>query len=119
MNIREERNTDFLILCPEGRLDTINSKIFEEKVLAVIDGGETRFVIDLSQMDYVSSSGLRVFLIASKRVTSTGGKIVLCSLQDPVKEVFDIVGFYSIFPIFGSQDEALNSLRLFGTERGA
>jgi stage II sporulation protein AA (anti-sigma F factor antagonist) len=111
MNIREERNADFLVLCLEGRLDANNSKIFEEKVLAVIDQGETRFVIDLSQLDYISSAGLRTFLVASKRLTAAGGKMAFCSVQESVKQVFDILGFYSIFSILGSKDEALNSLR--------
>ena len=76
----------------------------------MIDGGETRLVIDLSRVDYVSSAGLRVFLMAFKRLTADGGKIVLCSLQEPVRQVFDIVGFYSMFPIVNSRDEALNTL---------
>jgi anti-anti-sigma factor len=110
MDIHEERKDGFLVLGLEGQLDVISAKIFEEKVLAVIDGGETGFVIDLSRLDYVNSAGLRVFLAASKRLTPAGGKIVLCCLQEPVKEVFDIVGFYQVFSIFNSKDEALKSL---------
>ena len=111
MDIHEERKDGFLVLGLEGRLDAVSSKMFEEKVLALVDGGERRIVIDLSRLDYVSSAGLRVFLVASKRFTAAGGKVVLCSLQEPVKQVFDILGFYSIFSILNSKDEALNSLR--------
>ena len=111
MDIHEERKDGVLVLGLEGELDAVSSKMFEEKVLAVIDGGEARFVIDLSLLDYVSSAGLRVFLVAANRLTTAGSKVVLCSLQEPVKQVFDIVGFYSIFPILGSKGEALNSLR--------
>ena len=110
MDIREERKEGFLIISLEGRLDTNNSKIFEERVLNIIDQGETRFIIDLSQVDYVSSAGLRTFLLGSKRLSPSSGRIVLCSLQEPVREVFDIVGFYSIFSISNSQDEALKLL---------
>jgi anti-anti-sigma factor len=110
MVIHEEKKDGFLVLSLEGRLDAISSKVFEEKVLAVIDGGETRFVIDLSQLDYVSSAGLRVFLLASKRLTPLGGKFAISSLQEPVKQVFDIVGFYSMLSISNSKDEALKSL---------
>jgi|SRR5690349_2434582 len=111
MDIREDRKDGFLILSLEGRLDAISSKMFEEKIFALIEAGETLFIIDLSQLTYVSSAGLRVFVLASKRLSAAGGKVVLCSLQEPVKQVFDTVGFYSIFPILGSKDEALNSLR--------
>ena len=99
MNIHEERKDGFLILGLEGRLDAASAKILEDKVLALIDEGETRFVVDLSRLDYVSSAGLRVFLLASKRLNPSGGKLVLCSLQEPVKQVFDIVGFFSILSI--------------------
>lgn len=111
MDIYEERIDGFLILGLDGRLDATNSKLFEEKILAVIDEGARQLVIDLSQVKYVSSAGLRVFLIASKRLTAPEAKLVLCSLQEPVKEVFDVVGFFSVFSIHGSRDEALNSLR--------
>jgi hypothetical protein len=46
MDIQEERKDGFLVLCLEGRLDAVSSKVFEDKVLALIDGGETRLVID-------------------------------------------------------------------------
>jgi len=111
MDIHEDRKSEVLVLTLEGRLDAVSSKMFEDRVLEIIDGGEARFVIDLSRLDYVSSAGLRVFVLASKRLTAAGGKVVLCSLQESVKQVFDIVGFYSIFSISSSRDEALNSLR--------
>jgi anti-anti-sigma factor len=110
MDIHEERKDGFLILGLAGRLDAPSAKVLEDKVLAVIDGGESRFVIDLSQLDYVSSAGLRVFLLASKRLNPSGGKVALCALQEPVKQVFDIVGFYSILSISDSTDAALKSL---------
>jgi anti-anti-sigma factor len=111
MDIHEERKDGFLILGLEGQLDAGSSKTFEEKILAVIDRGETRFVVDLSRLDYVSSAGLKVFLLASKRLHLSGNKLVLCSLQEPVKEVFEIVGFFAIFSIVNSKDEALKSFR--------
>lgn len=110
MEIREERKEGFLVLALAGRLDAANSKVFEDKILATINGGEKQFVIDLSELDYVSSSGLRVFLLASKRLNPAGGKVVLCSLKEPVRQVFDIAGFSSILPIVASREEALKSL---------
>ncbi|HXV81302.1 MAG TPA: STAS domain-containing protein [Candidatus Binatia bacterium] len=104
MNIHEESTDGFLILCLEGRLDANSAKTFEKKILAVIDGGETRFVLDLSRLDYVSSAGLRVFFLASQRLAPSGNKLVLCSVQESVKQVFDILGFYSIFSISSSKD---------------
>lgn len=110
MEITERRTADIVTLSLSGKLDTTTAKTFEAKILAQIESGDRRFVIDLAQLDYVSSSGLRVFVLAAKRLDGGNGKMVLCSLQDPVREVFDIVGFSSIFSIYGSYDEAIGSL---------
>jgi anti-sigma B factor antagonist len=110
MEITEDKKGDIVILALSGKLDASTSKTFEDKLLADIDSGGQRFVIDLAQLEYVSSSGLRVLLVAAKRLTSSKGKIVLCSLKDHIRHVFDLAGFSSILTIFGSRDEALKSL---------
>ena len=109
MEINEERKAGLVIVGLSGKLDATTAKAFEEKILAEISLGDRRFVIDLSQLEYVSSSGLRVFLVAAKRLHSTDGKIVLCSLKEHVRQVFDLAGFSSIFSIYGSRDDALKT----------
>ena len=53
-------------------------------------------MLDLGRLDYISSAGLRVVLIAAKRLKSVGGALVLCTLNPSVREVFEISGFASI-----------------------
>ena len=110
MDISEDRKADALILALSGKLDATTAKPFEDKVLGVINSGTQRLVLDLSQLEYVSSSGLRVFLLAAKRLQGTEGKIVFCGLQDHIRQVFDLAGFSSILSIYGSRDEAIKSL---------
>jgi len=110
MEITERRTAEIVTLSLSGKLDTTTAKTFEEKILAQIESGDRRFVIDLAQLDYISSAGLRVFILASKRLNSANGKMVLCALKVPVKEVFDIAGFSSIFSVYGSHDEAIKDL---------
>src|SRR5262245_5311550 len=110
MEITERRTAEIVTLSLSGKLDTTTAKTFEAKILAQIESGDRCFVIDLAQLEYVSSAGLRVFILAAKRLNSANGKIVLCALKDPVKEVFDIAGFSSVFSIYGSHDEALKNL---------
>jgi len=123
MEITERRTEDIVTLCLSGKLDTTTAKTFEEKILTRIESGDRRFIIDLAQLDYVSSQGLRVFLLAGKRLDSANGKLVLCGFkktipyhtlnrpQDPVREVFDIAGFSTIFSIYGSHDDAIKDLQ--------
>jgi anti-anti-sigma factor len=110
MDISEDRKADALILALSGKLDATTAKTFEEKILGVINSRAQRLVLDLSQLEYVSSSGLRVFLLAAKRLQGTEGKIVFCGLQDHIRQVFDLAGFSSILSIYGSRDEAIKSL---------
>ena len=110
MEITEDRTADVLILGLSGKLDATTAKTFEDKILAEIDAGDRRLVIDLSQLDYVSSAGLRVFLVAAKRLRSRDGKIALCSLQHHVQQVCDLSGFSSILSIYGSREEGIKAL---------
>ena len=107
MQMTERRTADIVTLSLSGKLDTLTARAFEEKILVHIEAGDRRIIIDLAHLDYISSSGLRVFLLAAKRLDGSDGKVVLCSLKDPVKEVFDIAGFSSLFSICGSHDEAV------------
>lgn len=109
MDIGEERKADVLVLVLSGRLDTATAKTFEDRILTRIDSGERRLVIDLRQLEYVSSSGLRVFLLAAKRL-GTDRKIAVCSLNGHIRRVFELVGFSSIVEICGSREEAIDRI---------
>jgi len=109
MEISEDRKADVVILALSGKLDATTAKTFEDKILGVINSGTQRLVVDLSQLEYVSSSGLRVFLLAGKRLRSTNRKIALCSLKEHVRQVFDLAGFSSILSIYNSRDDAIKA----------
>ncbi|MEM9300989.1 MAG: STAS domain-containing protein [Pseudomonadota bacterium] len=82
-----------------GRLDTNTSPDFEATLTEQLSKGRQRFMIDLGAIDYISSAGLRVFLMLAKKVGRGKGKMVLYGMSDHVKEVFDIAGFTKIFTI--------------------
>ena len=109
MEITKRTTADIVTLSLSGKLDSTTAKTFEETILGGIESGDRRLVIDLAQLDYISSAGLRVFALAGKRLKNANGKIVLCAFKktipyntlnripDPVREVFDIAGFSSDF----------------------
>ncbi|MBW2409118.1 MAG: STAS domain-containing protein [Deltaproteobacteria bacterium] len=92
-----------------GRLDSNTSQGFEKKIFDAISDGSKNMIVDFKDLDYISSAGLRVILKATKALNREEGKIMLCSMQDYVKEVFEIAGFDSFLPIVGTMDEALKS----------
>jgi anti-anti-sigma factor len=106
MDIAETKSADTLTLALKGRLDATSSPGFEEKLLKQIDAGEKRVNIDMTQLDYNSSVGLRVLMLAAKRLKPIGGKMALCGLQPTVKQVFDIAGFGALFPIVATREDA-------------
>mgnify|MGYP003595438019 CR=1 FL=1 len=108
MNIQTETRGEIHIVSPSGRIDSATASAFEQVVNAEFENGATRLVFDFSQLDYISSAGLRVILIAGKRVrTLAGGKLVLCSLGEQIREVFEISGFLSIFAVAPDLDAAI------------
>jgi anti-anti-sigma factor len=107
MNITTEKINGFSVLKIEGRIDTTNFNDFETEINLLFNSGEKNIVFNCSGLNYISSSGLRVFLITQKKSISLSGKLHLCCLQPTIKEIFDISGFSTIFNIFDTQEEAL------------
>lgn len=104
-------NNPVSIYSPVGRIDSSNAAAAEADVLAKIEAGPPQMIIDLSQLDYVSSAGLRVLLLAAKTCRAKGGKAVIQQAAPAVAEVLKISGFDKIIPLFASRDDAL---RAFG-----
>ncbi|MEI8393649.1 MAG: STAS domain-containing protein [Rhodospirillaceae bacterium] len=99
-----------VIIEARGRVDSNSAKAFEEKLLGAIAPSEPRIVVDCSQLDYVSSAGLRVLLMAAKRAKTNRGKLALCGLKPHVRDVFDVSGFTGIFSIHSTRESALTAV---------
>lgn len=99
-----------LILRPAKRIDSSTAKSFEEQANALLDAGSKKVVIDFSDLDYISSAGLRVVLTTAKRAKAAGGALTLCGVHDNVKEVIEVSGFDSIFGVHDGVDAALAAL---------
>jgi len=111
MQTVESKNDGVVTLALTGRLDASNASALEERVLALINSGERRIVFDLAQLDYISSAGLRVLLVAAKRLGAADGQLALAGLRDSVREVFEIAGFSSIFQILPDAQAANAALK--------
>jgi anti-sigma B factor antagonist len=107
MEIEEKRQEDISIFKISGRLDSNTSPGFEEKILEAIQSGSHKMIIDFKDLEYISSAGLRVLNKATKQLKHSEGRIILCSMQDYIREVFEIAGFDSFLPIVSTLDEAL------------
>ena len=105
MQIRKEANVTVVAL--SGRLDAVTAPECELKLVALIAGEETFFIVDFEQLEYISSAGLRVLLATAKKLKGKGGQIRFANVRGIVKEVFDISGFGSIFQMDDSVSASL------------
>ena len=107
MEIYQERRDHVLIVAPVGRVDTTTAPHLEQAVGAALDAGERRIVVDLEGVSYISSVGLRLLLVAAKRMRERQGLLVLCTLGDAVRQVLDLAGFLPLFTIEQTRDLAV------------
>ena len=93
MKLFEMTQGEFFVLRPAGQLTSATSAEFEKEVRSRIEAGNRRLVLDLADLDYVSSAGLRSVLIAAKKANSADKTLVLVGMNAMVREVFRVSGF--------------------------
>jgi stage II sporulation protein AA (anti-sigma F factor antagonist) len=111
MEISEERSDDAMVMAPLGRLDSVTSTELEKRVVARIDAGDKRLVLDMAGVEYISSAGLRVLLMAAKRLKEPPAGLVLCGLGPSVRTVLELAGFLPLFVVAPARQDALARLR--------
>lgn len=109
MTIHQTTQDGIAIIAPEGRIDTTTSSEVDDALRRTVDHGVRDLVIDFGSVDYISSAGLRVFLMLAKRMKDLRGRLVLCGMPQPVRQVFHLAGFVPLFKIEASRDAAMAS----------
>ena len=102
----EESEGAVAIARVNGRVDTVTAPELSAAAIAAIDGGHASLVLDLSQVEYVSSAGLKAFLTVAKHADAQGGAMALCGLQEPVERVFRMAGFDAFLELCATREEA-------------
>jgi anti-anti-sigma factor len=111
MNVKVESSQDYTLVTVDGRIDTTNAKEFENAMMEVLGSGSKNIILDCSGLKYISSSGLRVFLIVLKKMKADKGQFFVCSLQPGIKEIFDISGFSTIFSLYPDKETSIIALK--------
>ena len=111
LSIAREIDRETVILAVAGRLGTVSSGTLVDALLREIRAGRTRILVDLGGVDYVSSAGLLALQAIAGRVHEARGELVLCSLAEPVRLVFDLAGLLPSLPVEPSRQAGLARLR--------
>jgi len=107
MEIFQENNQGVEIFKVTGSLDSNTSGECEKRIYTALEKGQLKMILNLEDLEYISSAGIRVILKATKDLKRKNGKIVLCSLQDYVGEVFEIAGFDRYISIESNLEDAM------------
>lgn len=95
MEIKIENTGDRIVVSLIGRLDTITVGELEQQVLPLLKAG-TDMLFDCNGLEYISSSGLRLILLAHKKLSASEGRLALSNVAPSIKSIFDMTGFTSL-----------------------
>ena len=102
---------DRAVVYLKGRLDVAVSGDVEEALLAIIEEDSLKhIVLNMQDVEYMSSSGFRVAIALLRKLKEDGGSLKICNLKPAVQRIFDVIELTSLFDIFESEEEALKSL---------
>ena len=99
-----------LLINVAGRIDGTNAQEFHKNLDGEIGGSDNPVVLDLEKLSYISSAGLRSILLIAKTLKGRNTRFVLCSLPDPIKEIFEIAGFDKIIDVVESRSDAVAAI---------
>ena len=107
MTFSEEKVDGVVVLGIGGKINTEASEDLLKRMTDLIDNGAHHLLLDLSGVDYINSSGLRVLLTVAKRMTDLNGKIVLADVSELIYQVLQVSGCTSHIGVYPSREDAL------------
>jgi anti-anti-sigma factor len=95
----------------EGRMDNAGSPLLDQLLQRLLQEGKLRIVLNMDEVEYLSSAGMRTILSAAKKAHADGGLLVLSNLQEQVQDLIHMAGFDTILTIVGAEGEAVAKAR--------
>jgi len=109
MHITTNTEKGIRIISIDGKIDSFTSKDFQNCLITHIMNGEEKILVDCSKVEYISSSGIRAFYFALRELQGKG-TIAICSPNENIFHILELVDFGSDFPIFENLDTAMSKL---------
>jgi anti-anti-sigma factor len=106
MEIKVENRDEGVLVEISGRLDAVTATELDATFGEILEGGGQNVIVSMEDLEYISSAGLRVILLFAKKLHAGQRQVGFAALAGNVKEIFDISGFYSLFKIYDTVDEA-------------
>ena len=107
----DKQNKDtYVILMPDGRIDSSNAHIFEQDISSEIESSAGNVLISFEKIDYISSAGLRVLLVMFKKMKEANKKLVISGMNENIYKVFTSSGFAKVLNVIQSLEEAYKAM---------
>lgn len=100
------RKTGVYVVKPEGRLDSETYSVLEKKMDSLMESATRVLILDMSDLNYISSAGVRVVLKAEKGLNASGGELMMANLKPQIRKVFEIINALPSLSVFKSIEEA-------------
>ena len=110
MQLEEQSYGSVTVICVSGRLDNATAPTLGEHLSKALDTPQG-LLLELSRLEYISSAGFRVLLVAAKRARQSGAQVVLAGLSGQVRQLFEVGGFLKLFRVCDTREDGLSALR--------
>ena len=104
-----KKEGDKLVVSLKGRLDLEASSQAEEEISRLISEGNKHLILNLKDVNYMSSSGFRVCIATLRKLNACQGSFKICCIQSDVYRIFEVIELKSIFDIYNTEEEALQA----------
>jgi anti-anti-sigma factor len=112
MDLKNKTVGNVIVLYPAGRLDVHLSAEVEKEINSLIQSNpDSHLLLNLTEVDYMSSSGLRIFVSTMRVLKEANRKLKLCNMNNAVQKIFEVVELMDMFDIYDSEEKALESFK--------
>lgn len=111
IDVKWERKNGVLIALPTGSIDSISASEFQSALESGIDPEEHALILDCEQVSFISSAGIRIFLIYAREFKASGKQFGVCALSDPIRKVMALGRFDKIISVYDSQAAAIDAFK--------
>lgn len=106
---KHPKKNNVAILAAKGFIDTTTAPVFEKSFQALLEGGQFKIIVDLSEVNYISSAGWGIFISEIKRIRKNKGDLFLAGMNEEVREVFELLEFNTILKAFPDREQAVQA----------
>lgn len=110
LKIEEQRDGSVVVLSLDGRLEGLTAPDLEKAISTLVEGGDVHVLLECSAMVYVSSAGIRSFILGARACQQNDGKLAICALQPSCRSVMEISGCIDIIDCAETREAAMSKL---------